>query len=169
VPSYQVCGRTWCKHVAPSTHLFHNTTEGQTRLHCRSTHSRLSQAAIRSSGMWCQEMLSSILHGCHFDNISSFSLKKLSRIFLIRPRTVPPSDEGDSAVFLTSWCRRFIQPASSASVITHHPLSPSSGGGNSLRLYRPTHGHIKCDNMMELLLVDCIMWPFAFIVGYTIR
>jgi hypothetical protein len=44
-------------------------------LHCRSTHSRLSQAAIRSSGMWCQEMLPSILHGCHFDTISSFSIK----------------------------------------------------------------------------------------------
>jgi hypothetical protein len=42
-------------------------------LHCISTHSRLSQAAIRSSGMWRQEMLSSILHGCHFDTISSFS------------------------------------------------------------------------------------------------
>jgi hypothetical protein len=49
--------------------------DGQTRLHCRSTHSRLSQAAILSSGMWRQEMLSSILHGCHFDTISSFSIK----------------------------------------------------------------------------------------------
>jgi hypothetical protein len=68
-------GRTWCKHVAPSTHPFHNTTKGQTRLHCRSTHSRLSQAAIRSSGMWRQEMLPSILHGYHFDTISSFSIK----------------------------------------------------------------------------------------------
>jgi hypothetical protein len=76
-----------CKHVAPSTHPFHNTTEGQTRLHCRSTHSRPSQAAIRSSGMWRLKMLPSILYGCHFDTVSSFSLfKMLSRIFLIRPR-----------------------------------------------------------------------------------
>jgi hypothetical protein len=81
-PSYQVSGRTWCKHVAPSTHPFHNTTEGQTRLNCRSTHSRLSQAASRSSGMWRQEMLPSILHGCHLDTISSFSFKNLSQIFL---------------------------------------------------------------------------------------
>jgi hypothetical protein len=87
-PFYQVSGRTWCKHVAPSTHPFHNTTEGQTRLQCRSTHSRLSQAAIRSSGMWHQEMLPSILHGCHFDTFSSFSKRILSRIFLIRPRII---------------------------------------------------------------------------------
>jgi hypothetical protein len=46
----------WQMHVAPSTNPFHNTTEGQTRLHCRSTHSRLSQAAIRSYGMWRQVM-----------------------------------------------------------------------------------------------------------------
>jgi hypothetical protein len=46
-PSFQVSGRTWCKHVIPSTHPFHNTTEGRI-----SIHSRLSQAAIRSSGMW---------------------------------------------------------------------------------------------------------------------
>jgi hypothetical protein len=85
-PSYQVSDRTWYKHVAPSTHPLHDTTEGQTRLHCRSTHSRLSQAANCSSGMWRHEMLPSILHGCHFDTISSFFLKKLSRIFLIRPR-----------------------------------------------------------------------------------
>jgi hypothetical protein len=45
---------------------------GTNTLHCSS---RLSQAAIRSSGMWHQEMLPSILHGCHFDTISSFSLK----------------------------------------------------------------------------------------------
>jgi hypothetical protein len=25
--------------------------------------------------MWCQEMLPSILHGCNFDTISSFSIK----------------------------------------------------------------------------------------------
>jgi hypothetical protein len=74
-PSYQVSGRTWCKHIAPSTHPFYNTTEGQIRLHFRSTHSRLSQAAIRSSGIWRQEMLPSTLHGCHFDTISSFSIK----------------------------------------------------------------------------------------------
>jgi hypothetical protein len=72
-PSYQVYGRTWCKNVAPSTHPLHNMTEGQTRLHCRSAHSRPSQAAIHSSGMWHQEMLPSILHGCHFDTTSSFS------------------------------------------------------------------------------------------------
>jgi hypothetical protein len=60
--------------------------EGQTRLHCRSTHSRLSQTAIRSSGTWRQEMLPSILRGCHFDTISSFSIKMLYRIFLIKPR-----------------------------------------------------------------------------------
>jgi hypothetical protein len=48
--------------------------------------SRLIQAAIRSSGMWRQDMLHSILHGCYFDTISSFSKKILSRIFLIRPR-----------------------------------------------------------------------------------
>jgi hypothetical protein len=76
-PSYQVSGRTWCEHVAPSTHPFHNTTERQTRLHCRSTHSRLSQAATRSSGMWRQEMLPSILHGCHSDTISNFCIKKI--------------------------------------------------------------------------------------------
>jgi hypothetical protein len=76
-PSYQVSGRTWFKHVAPSPHLFHNTMEGQTRLHYRSTHSRLSQAATRSSGVWRQEMLPSILHGCHFDTISSLSLKNV--------------------------------------------------------------------------------------------
>jgi hypothetical protein len=74
------------KHVAPSTHPFHNTTEGQTRLHCRSTHSRLNQAAISSSGMWCQEMLPSILHGCYFDTFCILSIQILSRIFLIRPR-----------------------------------------------------------------------------------
>jgi hypothetical protein len=74
-PYYHVSGRTWCKHVAPSTHPFHNTTEGQTRLHCRSTHSRLSEAATRSSGMWHQEMLPSNLHGYHFDTISSFSIR----------------------------------------------------------------------------------------------
>jgi hypothetical protein len=39
-----------------------------------SDHSWLSQAATRSSGMWLQEMLPSILHGCHFDTIS-FSIK----------------------------------------------------------------------------------------------
>jgi hypothetical protein len=66
-PSYQVSGRTWCKHIAPSTHLFHNTMEG-------STCSWLSQAATRSSGMWRQKM-SSILHGCHFGTISSFCIK----------------------------------------------------------------------------------------------
>jgi hypothetical protein len=76
-PSYQVSGRTWCKHVAPSTHPFHNTTEGQTRLNCRSTHSGLSQAATRSSGMWRQEMFPSILHGCHLDTISSFSIENV--------------------------------------------------------------------------------------------
>jgi hypothetical protein len=76
-PSYQVSGRTWCKHVAPSTHPFHNATEGQTRLHCRSTHSWLSQASNRSSGMWRQEMLPSILHGCHFDTIRSSSIKNV--------------------------------------------------------------------------------------------
>jgi hypothetical protein len=75
LPSYQVSGRTWRKHVAPSTHPFHNMTEVQTRLHCRLTHSWLSQAAIRSSGMWRQEILPSILHGCHFDTISIFSFK----------------------------------------------------------------------------------------------
>jgi hypothetical protein len=90
-PSHQVFGRTWCKHVAPSTHPFHNTTEGQRRLHCRSTHSRLSQAASHSSGIWRQEILPSILHGFHFDIISSFSVKYLSRIFLIRPRMLPSS------------------------------------------------------------------------------
>jgi hypothetical protein len=74
-PSYQVFGRTWCTHVAPSTHPFHNTAEWQTRLHCRSTHSRLSQVAIRSSSMWRQEMLPSILYGCHFDNFCTFSIK----------------------------------------------------------------------------------------------
>jgi hypothetical protein len=51
-------------------------------LHCRSTHSRLSQAASRSSGMWRQQMLLSILHGCHFVTISSFSAKNsVSDIF----------------------------------------------------------------------------------------
>jgi hypothetical protein len=75
-PSCQVSGRTWCKHVAPSTHPFHNTTEGQIRLQCRSNHSRLSQAAIHSSGIWRLEMLPSILHCCHFDTISSFSSKQ---------------------------------------------------------------------------------------------
>jgi hypothetical protein len=50
--------------------------EGQTRLHCRSTHSRLSQASTRSSGMWRQGMLPSILNGCHFYTISSFFIKK---------------------------------------------------------------------------------------------
>jgi hypothetical protein len=69
-----------CQHVAPSTHPFHNMTEGQTRLHYRSTHSWLSQAAIRSSGMW-RQMLPSILHGCHFDTISSFSKKFCPRYF----------------------------------------------------------------------------------------
>jgi hypothetical protein len=73
-PSYQVCGRTSCKHVAPSTHPFHNTTEGQTRLHCRSTHSRLSPAVIRSSGTWRQETLPSTLHACHFNTMSSISI-----------------------------------------------------------------------------------------------
>jgi hypothetical protein len=76
-PSYQVSGRTWCKHVAPLTLSFHNMTEGQTQLHCRSTHSQLSQAAICSSGMWHQEMLPSILQSCHFDTISSFSIKNV--------------------------------------------------------------------------------------------
>jgi hypothetical protein len=38
------------------------------------------------SGMWRQKMLPSILHGCHYDTISSFSIKSLSRIFLMRPR-----------------------------------------------------------------------------------
>jgi hypothetical protein len=90
-PSYQVSGRTWCKHVAPSTLPNHNTTEGQTRLHCRSTLSRLSQAVTRSSGMWRQEMLPSILHGCHFDTISSFSIKNFAWIFLTRPRTCTSS------------------------------------------------------------------------------
>jgi hypothetical protein len=90
-PSYQVSGRIWCKHVAPSTHPFHNTMEGQTRLHCRSTHSRMSQAAIRSSGMWHQEMLPSILHGCHFDTISSFSIKN----------SVP--DDFDQTSYKTTW------------------------------------------------------------------
>jgi hypothetical protein len=47
-------------------------TEGQTH---RSTLSRLSQAAIRSSGVWRQELLPSILHGCHFDTINSFCIK----------------------------------------------------------------------------------------------
>jgi hypothetical protein len=74
-PSYQVSGRTCCKHVAPSTHPFHNTIEGQTRLHYRSTCSWLSQAVSCSSGMWHQEMLPSIPCGCHFDTISSFSIK----------------------------------------------------------------------------------------------
>jgi hypothetical protein len=36
--------------------------------------SRLSLAAIRSSGMWRQEMFPSIWHGCHFVTISSFSI-----------------------------------------------------------------------------------------------
>jgi hypothetical protein len=54
---------------------FNNNTEGQTRLHCRSTHSRLSQASIRFSGIWRQEMMPSILRGCHFDTISSFCIK----------------------------------------------------------------------------------------------
>jgi hypothetical protein len=70
-----------------STHPFHNTTEGQTRLHCRSTHSRLSQAAIRSPGTWRQEMLPSILHGCHFDTISSFSINNFVPGIFIRPRS----------------------------------------------------------------------------------
>jgi hypothetical protein len=43
---------------------------GKKWLHCRSTHSRLSQAATRSSGMWHQEMLPSVLHGCHFNTTS---------------------------------------------------------------------------------------------------
>jgi hypothetical protein len=73
--SYKVSGTNLCKHVAPLTHPFHNMTEGQTQLHSRSIHSQLSQAGIRSSGMWCQEMLPSILHGCHFDTICSFSVK----------------------------------------------------------------------------------------------
>jgi hypothetical protein len=76
-PSYQFFGRTLCKHIATSAHPFHSTTEGQTRLHCGSTHSRLSQTATSSSGVWRQEMLLSILHGCHFDTISSFSTKKI--------------------------------------------------------------------------------------------
>jgi hypothetical protein len=53
VAVYQVSGRTLCKHVAPSTHPFHNTMEGQTRLHCTSTHSRLSQAATCSAITVC--------------------------------------------------------------------------------------------------------------------
>jgi hypothetical protein len=56
------------------------------------SHSRLSQTATRSSGVWRPEMLPSILHGCHFDSISSFSLKNLSRIFLTRPRTLRIQD-----------------------------------------------------------------------------
>jgi hypothetical protein len=60
-------------------------------LHCRSAHSLLNQAATRSSEMWRQEMLPSILHGCHFDTISSFSIKIVSRIFLIRLRTSRPT------------------------------------------------------------------------------
>jgi hypothetical protein len=70
--SYQVSGRTSCKHVALSTHPFHNMMEGQAQL---PTHSRLSQVATSSSGMWRQEMLPSILHGFHFDTISSFSFQ----------------------------------------------------------------------------------------------
>jgi hypothetical protein len=62
----------------------------QIRLHCRSTHSRLSQAAIRSSGMWRQEMLPSILHGCHFDTISSFSTKKFVPDIFDQTSYVPP-------------------------------------------------------------------------------
>jgi hypothetical protein len=68
--SYQVSGRIWCKHVAPSTHPFHNMMKGQTRLHCRST-----QAASRSSGAWHQKMLPNILHGCPLDTSSSFAIK----------------------------------------------------------------------------------------------
>jgi hypothetical protein len=44
----------------------------------RSTHSRLSQAATRSSGMWRQEMLPNILYGCHFDTVSSFCIKNFA-------------------------------------------------------------------------------------------
>jgi hypothetical protein len=59
--------------VAFHTFLWSSYQISGTWLHCRSTHSWLSQAATRSSGMWRQEMLPSILHGCHLDTISNFS------------------------------------------------------------------------------------------------
>jgi hypothetical protein len=62
--------KTICEAASDKLHL-----EGVAKSHCRSTHSRLSQAATCSSGMWCQEMLPSILHDFHFDIISSFSIK----------------------------------------------------------------------------------------------
>jgi hypothetical protein len=44
--------------------------------------------------MWRQEMLPSILHGCHFEAISSFSIKILSLIFLNRPRIIRATAKG---------------------------------------------------------------------------
>jgi hypothetical protein len=66
--------RTYCKHIAPSTHPFHSVTGGKTRLHCRSTHPWLNEPTTRFSGMWCQTMLLNILRGCHFD-MSSFAIR----------------------------------------------------------------------------------------------
>jgi hypothetical protein len=45
------------------------------------THCSFNTSATRSSGMWRKEMLPSILHGCHFDTISSFSKNVAPYIF----------------------------------------------------------------------------------------
>jgi hypothetical protein len=63
---------TLCYTAAGSVH---NMTEGETRLQCRSTHSRLSQPATFSSSVWLQKMVSNILHGCHFDSVNSSHVK----------------------------------------------------------------------------------------------
>jgi hypothetical protein len=56
-------------------HIHITVWRGQTCLRCKSAHPWLSQPATCSSGMWLQKMLLNILHGCHFDIISSFSIK----------------------------------------------------------------------------------------------
>ena len=96
-PSYQVSSGT-CTYVAPSTHSFHNTTEGKTHLH-GSAQSRLSQATTYFSGMWRQQMWRNILHGCHFDTVNSFCAKKSISDIFDRPSQASP----EAKIFLNAF------------------------------------------------------------------
>jgi hypothetical protein len=54
---------------------------------------------LRSSGMWRQAMLPSVLHGCHFDTISSFSIKNFAPDIFDHTSYVPPTVRIINAAF----------------------------------------------------------------------
>jgi hypothetical protein len=100
--------------------------------------------------MWRQEMLPSILHGCHFDNISSFSIKMSSRIFLIKPIILIYVDV---IFWVVAPCGRWISPY------------------KSVRHYNPEdkHRHFHRRENLRSQWHLCFIWIPSWTVSTSIR